>query len=194
MLMDLQMPEMDGMTAAKAIRKVENARGTHGGIYIAAVTADTTSESRARCAESGMNGFLTKPIVREELDCALQAARSPMRVAAAQKKAQIDVEAALERVGGDRELLHDVALLFMGEYPNSLMEIQAAIEGMDAHKLERAAHTLKGSVANFGAAATVDTAFQIENLARQGDFQAAAEALQRLESTLHDLMPELERL
>jgi len=91
-------------------------------------------------------------------------------------------------------LLHEVAQLFIGDYPTSLAEIRLAIEEQDPAKLERAAHTLKGSVANFGAAATVDSAFSMEKMGRSGKIDAAPAELVRLEASLRRLIPELEGL
>ncbi len=139
-----------------------------------------------------MNGFLSKPIIRKDLENVLATAAGGQAIPIG--KPQIDVAAALDRVGGDRELLHDVALLFLGEYPKSMAEIRSAVEDLDAPRLERAAHTLKGSVANFGAAATVDAALEIEKMGRSGDLHPAIQALLRLETAMDQLVPELERL
>src|ERR1700742_4141085 len=81
----------------------------------------------------------------------------------------VDRELALARVGGDSELLHEIAELFIDEYPRSLIELRDAIAKGDAKAVERTAHGLKGSVSNFGAAAAVEAALTIETLGRKQD-------------------------
>jgi HPt (histidine-containing phosphotransfer) domain-containing protein len=106
----------------------------------------------------------------------------------------LDRELALSRVGGDAELLKEIAALFMEDYPNVLAEIQAAAARGDPPGVERAAHGLKGSVANFGAQAAVDAALQIERIGRGGDLSRVSEAINTLARALDALRPELEAL
>jgi len=103
----------------------------------------------------------------------------------------LELETALARVGGDLELLREIAQLFLDEYPGSLDDIHQALEAGDANKLERAAHGLKGSVANFGARAAVDAAFQLEQLGKAGKLDQVPPALAALERTLASLHTEL---
>ena|SRR5689334_12223874 len=103
----------------------------------------------------------------------------------------LDSETALARVGGDVELLKEIAQLFLDEYPGALDDIHKALEAGDAHKLERAAHGLKGSVANFGASAAVEAAFQLEQFGKAGKLDQAPPALAALERTLASLHAEL---
>jgi HPt (histidine-containing phosphotransfer) domain-containing protein len=106
----------------------------------------------------------------------------------------LDRELALSRVGGDAELLKEIAVLFMEDYPSVLAEIRAAAARGDAKGVERAAHGLKGSVANFGAAAAVDAALHIERMGRVGDLSRVSEAIEALARALDALHPELEAL
>jgi HPt (histidine-containing phosphotransfer) domain-containing protein len=106
----------------------------------------------------------------------------------------LDRELALSRVGDDAELLKEIAALFMEDYPSVLAEIRAAAARGDAEGVERAAHGLKGSVANFGAQAAVDAAFQIERMGRAGDLNRVSEAIDTLARALDALRPELEAL
>ena len=98
---------------------------------------------------------------------------------------------ALARVGGDLDLLKEIAALFLEEYPRELDEIRKALATGDAHTLERSAHGLKGSVANFGARAAVDAAFQLEQFGRSGKLDQVPPALAALERTLACLHTEL---
>ncbi|MEO8027194.1 MAG: PAS domain S-box protein [Bryobacteraceae bacterium] len=194
LLMDIQMPDLDGIAATRAIRDAERRRGAGEHAYIAAMTAETSQESRARCAESGMDGFLSKPIHREDLDAAISAATGRRSIAVPFEEPLMDVAAALNRVDGDRELLREVARLFESDYPRSITEIRDAIAADDALKVERSAHGLKGSVANFGAAAAVSAALSLETMGRSGNLHGAAAELERLEAVLVRLQSELSRL
>lgn len=102
-----------------------------------------------------------------------------------------DREAALARIGDDEELLAELIRIFLEDYPNSLSLIDEAVAKQDPPKLEKAAHTLKGAVSNFGAQAVVKEAFELEKLARSGDLSQAAESLTRLHAVLEQLDYEL---
>lgn len=106
----------------------------------------------------------------------------------------LDRHEALSRVGGDIELLREIALLFMDECPRALAEIQGAIEQGDALKLENTAHSLKGSVANFGARAAVEAAFRLEQMGRAGALGESKEALLALRAALAQVSAELSTL
>jgi len=107
---------------------------------------------------------------------------------------QFDRELALSRVGGDEELLKEIAALFLEDYPRTLEEISLAIQQRDSHAIERSAHGLKGSVANFGAAQAVKAASAIENMGRNAQIEEAAMALKALELALAALHLQLEAL
>lgn len=96
----------------------------------------------------------------------------------------LDRDALLDRVGGDLEFLQEIAGLFLEDCPKLLAEIRTAVSGGDARTLEYAAHTLKGSVANFGAEAAQDAAFRLETLGRAGDLRPATEAYSVLEQEI----------
>ncbi|MBZ5672744.1 MAG: Hpt domain-containing protein [Acidobacteriia bacterium] len=103
----------------------------------------------------------------------------------------LDRAAALARVGGDLDLLKEIAALFLEEYPRELDDLHKAMATGDARLLERTAHGLKGSVANFGARAAVDSAFQLERLGKAGKLDQAPPALAALERALASLHAEL---
>lgn len=106
----------------------------------------------------------------------------------------VDREELLDRVGGDEDLLREITGIFLNEYPALVCEIQAAIDAGDAKKLERSAHTLKGSVANFGARAATQAAQRLEALGRKGELEESGAALAELLSQLQQLQPELKSL
>jgi two-component system, sensor histidine kinase and response regulator len=106
----------------------------------------------------------------------------------------IDRQVALSRVGGDAELLKEIAQLFIEDYPKAMASIQHAADRGDAKALERTAHGLKGSVANFGAAAAVDAAKELESMGRAHRLAEVQQVIHTLELALAALRPELESL
>jgi two-component system, sensor histidine kinase and response regulator len=108
--------------------------------------------------------------------------------------APVDRNAVLNRVGGDEMLLREITEIFLAEYPGMLHEIREAIRCSDAAKLEHCAHSLKGSVSNFGADAATNAAYQLELLGRKGRLEDAPEAFRALELHFSALGPALESL
>lgn len=106
----------------------------------------------------------------------------------------IDRAAVLDRVGGDTDLLRDITAIFLSEYPALVHEIREAVMASDAKRLERAAHSLKGSVSNFGAQAATQAAYQLEVIGRRGELQEAGMALKELLEEFEQLEPVLESL
>ena len=106
----------------------------------------------------------------------------------------MDVELALSRVGGDTELLREIAVIFMDDYPKVVAEVWDAASRGDAKAIERAAHGLKGSVANFGAPAAVDAALKLELMGRTGELHNVSASLMELERVLAGLHEDLAAL
>ena len=103
----------------------------------------------------------------------------------------LDLSAALDRIGGDEELLREIAGLFLVEYPILLQEIRIALKRGDAEALERGAHSLKGSVSNFGARLAFEAALTLEAMGRTRNLDRAPSAFTELEAVLRALRPEL---
>ncbi len=116
---------------------------------------------------------------------------SPESSTESSPQSSLDRRLALSRVGDDLELLREIADLFLEECPRALLELHQALAGADALKLENAAHSLKGSVANFGASAAVDAAFRLEQMGRAGQLVEAPAALHALEEALSVVCAEL---
>jgi HPt (histidine-containing phosphotransfer) domain-containing protein len=106
----------------------------------------------------------------------------------------LDREVALSRVGGDLELLKEIAVLFLENYQAWLGELREAAARGDPKGVESTAHGLKGSVANFGAQTVVDAALRLETMGRGRDLTGVSQSLAALESALAALRPELESL
>jgi len=196
-LMDVQMPDMDGFEATALIRAEEKQTGQH--MPIIAMTAHAMKGDRERCLAAGMDGYVSKPVDPEQLFDALERIfEEPTRTVETEKAdpsrsdTLIDMDSLLERVGGDRTLLAEMAGLFLKELPRYTSAVREAIARGDTQTLERAAHTLKGSVGNFVAQRAFDAALQLETMARDGDLASAEGAWKTLERELGCLKPILE--
>lgn len=106
--------------------------------------------------------------------------------------AVVDLSAALQRLGGDEDLLREIAGLFLGQHEDLLGRVRDAIAAGDGPALERAAHLLKGAVANFGAGRAVEAASRLEKAGREGAWQGVEPALAELRAALGRLIAELE--
>lgn len=107
---------------------------------------------------------------------------------------EIDLPELLDRVGGDCELLREIITIFLDECPALVNEIRSAISRSDNGLLERSAHSLKGSVSNFGAQSATAAAYALEVLGRQHKVASAAGELQKLEAELSFVVPALQEL
>jgi HPt (histidine-containing phosphotransfer) domain-containing protein len=104
-----------------------------------------------------------------------------------------DVNLALDRLGGDRELLVELAEIFLDSLPEQLRKLRDGLDNADAEKVGMAAHSLKGSVGSFAAEPARQAALELEKLAREGKLDAAADALTRLTRQLAALEDSLRR-
>jgi PAS domain S-box-containing protein len=191
-LLDLQMPEMDGFQLADTIRAWEKTQGGH--LPLVAMTASVMSSDLERCHAAGIDEALIKPIARERLFRMVESL-----AAAAEPSVQPPPELAgraafLEGLGNDAGLARRLVDLFLQDSGRLVDEISGAIAGRDGQRLRRAAHTLKGSVNNFPAGAARDAAARMEVIGLDGDFDGAAEVLPLLRKEidrLRELLPSL---
>ena len=197
-LMDVQMPELDGLEATAAIRRSE-ADGPRR-LPIVAMTAHAMVGDRERCLAAGMDGYLAKPIRARELLAIIEQVLSggahvkPAATAAAIKSAVVDWATALDRLQGDRGLLEEIVGVFREECPRLLTQARQAIADGDAAQLRLAAHTLKGALVNFAASDAVDAARRLEMIGKQGEMDAAPQALSDLERQLERLQSALDEM
>jgi CheY-like chemotaxis protein/HPt (histidine-containing phosphotransfer) domain-containing protein len=192
-LMDVQMPEMDGIEATAALRAREEGTSQH--MPVIAMTALVMQGDRERCLAAGMDGYLTKPIRPHALDEVLEqyaakkrkagtvheeAQTAPDRTPRAPKQEWVDGRELLERVGGDREFLTELVSLFREDCPKQLNRIKTALEKMDPGEVLRGAHSLRGTLANLAARPAADLAAQIEHAGKAGDLDRAKAVFQSL--------------
>jgi two-component system, sensor histidine kinase and response regulator len=105
-----------------------------------------------------------------------------------------DQAAAMDRVGGDLELLIELAGMFLDDQPRMMDEIKVAVDSCDGESLHRSAHAIKGAVGNFSAQQAFDAALKLEMLGRGNDFADAKSAFESLEEALGELEPALSSL
>jgi two-component system, sensor histidine kinase and response regulator len=196
-LMDVQMPVMDGFQATAAIREEEATTGRH--LPIVAMTAHAMQGDRERCLAAGMDAYISKPIQADEITAMVEKIAQPDLPPAKQPtpkapRPALDLDEALSRLRGDKELLGDLAQVFLEDYPRQLTEIRKAVERGGWEELERAAHTLKGSVGNFGAQRAFAMASELEQCAQSEDPTGCRNLSSALEEELEILQAELGRL
>jgi PAS domain S-box-containing protein len=200
-LMDVQMPEMDGLEATAAIRRHEATTGVH--VPIIALTALAMKGDRELSLAAGMDGYLSKPINARELFSLIEpiaATRNTPEVRAVESSPNdsadeaLDVSELLERVEGSQELAATLGQIYREQSPALLAEMRDASEAGDAGRLERAAHTVKGAAANLSAKGVSRAALALEMMGRSGELRNARAALATLESEERRLAGALDSL
>ncbi|HTN03866.1 MAG TPA: response regulator [Planctomycetaceae bacterium] len=220
-LMDMQMPVMDGYEATAVIRKREEQTGGH--IPIVAMTAEALMGDRERCLAAGMDDYVAKPIVPGEMYRAVErfpalclptlvpppgASPTPTVPAAAASRSPIprssppanggspppavDWDVAREHLGSDPQVLQEFVGLLKSQSPTLLAEIRRAIEAGDFKLLRRSAHTLKGSASYFGAEPLVTAALALEAQGRNETLDGATEKLATLQAELDRVLEALD--
>ncbi|MGO8878688.1 MAG: response regulator [Desulfomonilaceae bacterium] len=187
-LMDIQMPEMDGFEATKVIRDKEKLTGSH--IPIVAMTAHAMIGDKERCLAVGMDGYVSKPINVNQLSSVIENVfkvteeESHVLLDEAQPQDMIDEKEILDRVSGDWELLKELIKLFINDYPGLLEKIRQAAGNGDMDQIRRTAHTLKGSVSTFSTGSPTKAIAKLETFK---DIDQVQEALPEVEKELEAL-------
>ena len=184
-LMDLQMPEMDGFAATAVIRERERVNGAH--VIVVALTAHAVDGSRERCMAARMDGYLTKPLRVDDLARELDRVAANLGVAAPPSEPPIDVTTAMRQASDDPELLAELAGIFINDAAARLEAIREALAAADARSVERAAHTLKGGLVVFAANRSAGLARKLELLAHDGHLDESAALLDALEREVHSV-------
>ena len=203
-LMDVQMPEMDGLETTRAIR--DPATGlAHARVPIIAMTAHAFKGDRDRCLEAGMNDYVSKPVRPQELVAAIERQlrgwTGPTAAAPAGAAADLDepvifsLQEVTERLGMDRTVLDQILTTFLEELPVQIENLRCGLREQDARLVERQAHTLKGASGIIGAQALRTAAERVETAGRNQDlvlaeslFAAMQDESERLQAVLAELM------
>jgi HPt (histidine-containing phosphotransfer) domain-containing protein len=208
-LMDVQMPEMDGFEATAAIRRQEREGGKL--IQIIAMTAHAMKGDRERCLGAGMNDYVSKPVSAQALvevlekwlpkqsaECGIgesregkeedEGGRGYSSLFAPRSSPTVwDHAVMLERVLGDEELARRILERFRADIPRQIQVLKEFLEAGDASSVEREAHTIKGVAANVGGEALRAVAFEMEKASRAGDLDAVKARMAELESQFERL-------
>lgn len=207
-LMDIQMPGMDGLEATRRIREFETERGRY--TPIVAMTAHAMVGDRDRFIEAGMDDYVSKPISKDRLREVLrgiQRTGAPPNIVEAVEDgppaqtasaAPFDRAAFLAQADEDTELVCTLVKVFSEDRPMLMARIEEALEGGDPGAIERAAHAIKGALGVFVAEPAYQCALRLESLARKGQVEEARawypdvrRSVQTLEHALHELSEEL---
>jgi two-component system sensor histidine kinase/response regulator len=189
-LMDVQMPEMDGFEATKALRATP--KGEH--LPIIAMTAHALSGERERCLANGMTDYLAKPFKAHELFALVERASAgedpePKAPAALSSVApppvDLDGFRSMLREAGAEEALYSVLDTFLRMAPDRLATLAAAAASGTATDIAKAAHAFRGAAATIGARELAEQLERIETRARAGDIEAAREAFAGVSPTAH---------
>lgn len=207
-LMDVRMPDMDGLEATRIIRARERVHGGH--VPVVALTANAMQGDRERCLEAGMDSYTTKPMQPAQLVAAISEAlarrNAPAPIhtvltassketgkgspvaseASSQKSEPVDWELALKTTFHDEHVLADLVSDFLDESPRLLGQIREAVSRDESMSAERAAHTLKGQLNIFGAYDAAQIALRVERQIRDNG--------QDLKPLIDTLVDELDRV
>jgi len=192
-LMDIQMPEMDGMEATAVIRQNEKSSGRH--LPIIAMTANAMTGDRERYLNGGMDGYISKPVspgtmFAEIARCVDGAERkTTMNNEPQDSNELLNRSLLLDRLEGDQELLLELLHVFQEETPRLLAAMKEAIQMRDMNGLSRSAHSMKGAAGTISAIRTATDASQLEQDAKNGDVESCISGLARLERDVEQLLP-----
>ncbi len=177
-LMDVHMPQMDGLEATRRIREREQATGWHQ--LIIAMTASVTKEDVNRCLEAGMDDYLSKPVRLEVLRRMVEKWTQPGDELQERAHQPIDVGFLAEMTGGDEDFTVELLQEYLNSAPPLIEQIETAMQNADADTLARSAHTLKGSSRSVGAQALAEIAYNLERAGKEQNMAVAPEHLRAL--------------
>jgi CheY-like chemotaxis protein/HPt (histidine-containing phosphotransfer) domain-containing protein len=189
-LMDLEMPEMDGFEASLQIRLLKNQDRRRTSVI--AITSHARKEDQQKCLAWGFDDYVAKPILPAELKAAIERTitqtssnrASPSPAQTDSDGDDIDLVDALARVDGDRELLGEIGLMFLAQYPVLLGEIHQALSIAKSAALASAVHMLGSSAGQVGATRALRIARQIQDLAERRDLANVPATLAALEAEI----------
>ena len=195
-LMDIQMPVMDGYAATRKIREIETRdmeQSSTQRIPIIAMTAHAIKGYREKSFEAGMDDFITKPLRRKKLlaivakwteeidDNKIPHTSQKLEIGNIQSKVPMEYRRALEEFEGDETFLMEVLQGFLGKVREQIKTIRKAISDGDAEVVRREGHSIKGGAENLTADKLADIAFELENIGKHGTLEGGANTLEKLE-------------
>ncbi|MGH9378021.1 MAG: response regulator, partial [Terriglobia bacterium] len=198
-LMDIQMPRMDGFEATTMIRRMQKGTGKH--LPVIAMTAHAMKGDKERCLRAGMDGYISKPVRRAEILGMIERLtgwRTRFGIAAAASRLPVfNLEESVQRLGGNRKLLCEMAGIFLKTTPAEIALMRAAVSTNDQEKLKRSLRTVESALGAFSGGAALQSALDLEEQIAQNQPQRLLEAFGQLERQIEDLgmaLAELVRL
>ena len=199
-LMDVQMPELDGFESTGAIRRKEKETGHH--IPIVAMTAHAMKGDRERCLKAGMDDYISKPVQPKELIAVIErrlretpAAMPEVSRAPIPKGKEIfDKKILLGRLDGDEEIFREIVQAFLKDTPLQMEKLKQALQEGNVVGVERQAHLLKGAAMNMGGKELQTVAWEMEVVAKEGDLSGARSLVEKLEQAFERLKGVLSNL
>ena len=199
-LMDVQMPEMDGFEATTLIRAKEKDTGRHTPII--AMTASAMKGDRERCLDAGMDSYISKPFQMYEFFRVIATVIPSITAGSTGGSSGPDVidnlvfdkVAALRQVDGDLDLLKELSRIFIDDANGMMIELEQAMNAGDSEKVSRLAHTFKGSAASLGGKSVAQKALQLELIARTENLVPAGEACVELKRQVDQFIHALSTL
>jgi PAS domain S-box-containing protein len=191
-LMDIQMPVMNGYEATKLIRAHEEQTGNR--VPIVAMTAYAMKGDSEKCLEVGMDGYVSKPIQAADMfETIERLTKGNLRnEEMSNENSVFDLEALLERTDGDHDLARDLAAIFITDCPLLLRRIEKALKAEELEGLQQAAHTMKGAVSYFTSGVALEASDRLQNITTLEQSSEANEALKLLQQSLDSLLNSLD--
>jgi CheY-like chemotaxis protein len=196
-LMDVQMPEVDGYQATEQIRQLQAAEGQR--VPIIALTAHASPADRRRCLAAGMDEYMSKPIRAKSLFALIEKLTGhPSKLDGSmdpnsEKPKHIDWEHAFDTVGGDRKLLEELIGVFLKDQAQILADIESAVMRCDEKNLRLSAHTMKSALTHLGGRVPASIAAELEQLSKNEGLTGAAELLSKLRQNLSLVNEEMQQ-
>jgi len=200
-LMDVQMPTMNGLQATAAIREIE--KSLHTRIPIIAMTARAIKGDREECMRAGMDGYVSKPINQADLFKAIRELVPDPRIISGDDVGDsagqgslvvLDHNALLRDTEGDEEFLREIVEIFLQEYPKQMATLTDMIQRGEQEAAYEIAHKLKGSIGSMRAPAAFEVAAAFEGFLRRGDIATAGSLFSELRNRVEELSAELTKI
>ena len=181
-LMDIQMPDMDGLQATRAIRLLETP--TNRRTPIIGITAHALKSDKQRCLEAGMDAHLAKPVDPQKLFAIAGQFLRPRPEPVTETETALNIAKLLGHLGGDKRVLGSLVATFLKTVPRTFEALRAAVEADDPKGVAAAAHAIRGSVGIFGATELIEISRRIEKMGERGELAGVEAALREFEQEL----------
>ena len=186
-LMDCQMPVLDGLEATRRIRKLELEDKTREPVYIIAMTANTQEDDRAACIEAGMDDFVSKPVQLKELQIALQKSLGIEIKEEETSESEIPLLDTTQldqlRAADQADTFREIISMYLDQTHSQLTELHTALADQNHEQTANISHQIKGSSANLGASQLADACSRLETSTKSGELEVAHTLLQEIQGT-----------